>query len=163
MSKNKNGGLDQYGKVYSLNGIGSERSKTVVTCEIQHWNGNQNNFSDIVHVWKYPWAAIIFRNNVKIISGKFCFISILGVISWDVTDAVLVVTVSSCKPSNSRSCWLKTVQRRVLHYSNDMQRYLQLHSTDALLIQLLPSVAAGSTWRDRDERQISWMMPEQLM
>ena len=27
MSKIKNGGLDQYGKVYSLNGIGSERVK----------------------------------------------------------------------------------------------------------------------------------------
>ena len=28
--KIKNGGLDQYGKVQSLNGIGSERAKNVV-------------------------------------------------------------------------------------------------------------------------------------
>ena len=31
----------------------------------------QNYFSDTEHVGKYSWAAIIFRNNSEIISGKF--------------------------------------------------------------------------------------------
>ena len=32
MSKIKNGGLDQYGKVYSVNGIGGERVKYQPCC-----------------------------------------------------------------------------------------------------------------------------------
>ena len=36
MSKIKNGGLDQYGKVYSLNGVGGERVKDSNLCMEMH-------------------------------------------------------------------------------------------------------------------------------
>ena len=49
MSEIKNGGLDQYGKVLSLNGIGGERVKTQTQVEqCVNWNSSPRNLVAIV-------------------------------------------------------------------------------------------------------------------
>ena len=74
MSKIKNCGLDQCGKVQSLNGIGGERVNDASSLPVNIIAVNIN-ISYAVALWQRNGLAI-YRSRVRVLAGRHCVVAL---------------------------------------------------------------------------------------